>query len=291
MEAKPSNPQAHRRHVTWKEIFERLDKVDRQGMVYGIPKNGMLLTAFLRKAIPTADITKADWILDDIVDSGRTKAKAIAQCPGTPFVSLYEAKDQDSWLVFPWENEQDDGQDLVARQIQYIGEDSIRDGLLDTPARVVRSWDELYAGYRQSPDDILSRRFSSPDYDEMIVLRDIEFFSTCEHHLLPFYGKAHVGYLPKDGQVVGLSKIARLVHCFARRMQIQEQMTVQIANAMQRALHPLGVGVVIEAVHLCMIARGIKQHHAVMSTSAMLGYMRDKPESRAEFLDRIRTGS
>lgn len=162
----------------------------------------------------------------------------------------------------------------------HVGEDPDRDGLVDTPDRVARAFEEMTAGYREDPSLILARVFDVP-YDEMVVVRDIEFWSLCEHHLLPFHGTATVGYLP-HGKVVGLSKIPRLVQCYARRLQVQERMTQQIAEAMEEHLDPLGVGVVVRAHHTCMGARGIKCD-AHMVTSCLLGAMRDHGV-REEFL-------
>lgn len=168
-----------------------------------------------------------------------------------------------------------------------IGEDPDREGLRDTPDRVIRSWTEIYAGYGQDPASILATTFEDVNgYDEMILLRDIPFHSNCEHHMLPFNGKAHVAYLPKD-RVVGLSKLARLVECFARRLQIQERMTRDIAEAIMTHLQPFGAGVVIEANHGCMVCRGVKKENAVMVTSTLLGDFKN-PATRAEFMALIR---
>ena len=172
-------------------------------------------------------------------------------------------------------------EDAVVTLLQYIGEDPERDGLAGTPERVVRAWREMTAGYAEDPAEILSRTFEETS-DEMIVLRGITFHSMCEHHLLPFQGTAAVGYLP--GKVVGISKLARLVHCFARRLQIQERMTRQIADAVQQHLGARGVGVIVRAQHLCMACRGVRQEETEMVTSAMLGTLRSDATSRAEFL-------
>lgn len=171
--------------------------------------------------------------------------------------------------------------------IEKIGDDPTREGLLETPDRVVRSWETLYSGYKQDPKEILQKSFMSDGYDEMIILKNIDFFSTCEHHILPFYGKAKVGYLPKSGgRVVGISKLARLVECFARRLQIQERMTQQIAETILSCLDCAGVGVILEAQHLCMVARGVQKPNSIMTTSCLLGTFRDEPETRHEFLTR-----
>jgi GTP cyclohydrolase I len=177
--------------------------------------------------------------------------------------------------------------EAVREMLLAMGENPDREGLLDTPDRVIRSWTELYAGYHQDPADILKTTFGDVNgYDEMILLKDIPFHSTCEHHMLPFEGTAHVAYLPKD-RVVGLSKLARLVDCFARRLQIQERMTREIANALMDHLQPLGCGVVIEASHGCMVCRGVKKEGARMVTSALDGDFRN-PATRAEFMALIK---
>lgn len=174
--------------------------------------------------------------------------------------------------------------ELLVRSILIaIGEDPEREGLAETPKRVVKSWRELYAGYTQDPSEILAKSFACEDYDEMVLLKDIEFISTCEHHMLPFIGRAHVAYIPK-GRVVGISKLARLVDCFARRLQIQEQMTAQIACAISAHLQPAGVAVVLEAHHQCMSCRGVGKKNSKMVTSALYGVFRDNPATRAEFM-------
>ena len=182
--------------------------------------------------------------------------------------------------IFDFRNEAA-AEDAVATILRFIGEDPSRDGLADTPSRVVRAWREMTAGYREDPAEILSRTFDESS-DELILLRGISFYSTCEHHLLPFYGEACVGYLP--GNVVGISKLARLVNCFAHRLQVQERMTRQIADAIETYLGARGVGVVIRAHHLCMGCRGVRQQDTDMVTSAMLGTLRTDATSRSEFL-------
>jgi GTP cyclohydrolase I len=175
----------------------------------------------------------------------------------------------------------------VRQMLEYIGENPDREGLLKTPHRVVKSWKELFAGYKQDPEEILSTVFEDGSCDEMVILRDIEFTSTCEHHMLPFIGKAHVAYLP-SGKVVGLSKLARLVDCFGKRLQIQEKMTQEIAKAIETHLKPNGVAVVVAAHHQCMSCRGVGKKNTTMITSSMLGAFRDDPAVRGEFLSLIR---
>jgi len=176
----------------------------------------------------------------------------------------------------------------VRAVLEAIGEDPRREGLLKTPERVERSFRFLTRGYAENIDALLTSAVFEVDYDEMVVVKDIEVASLCEHHLLPFFGRAHVAYIPK-GRVIGLSKIPRLVDAFARRLQVQERMTVQIAQALQARLQPGGVGVVVEAMHLCMIMRGVEKQHSVAVTSCMLGSFRDQVQTREEFLGLIRT--
>ncbi|HLA65121.1 MAG TPA: GTP cyclohydrolase I FolE [Candidatus Saccharimonadales bacterium] len=164
-----------------------------------------------------------------------------------------------------------------------LGEDPARAGLVDTPDRVRRMYAELTDGYRTDPDALLNAASFAVEYDEMVVVRDIEFYSLCEHHLLPFFGKAHVGYLPR-GQVIGLSKIPRVVDMYAHRLQVQERMTQQVAGFLMERLDPKGVGCVIEATHLCTVMRGVKKHGATMVTSSMLGTFRRDARTRSEFL-------
>jgi GTP cyclohydrolase IA len=164
-----------------------------------------------------------------------------------------------------------------------VGEDPTRDGLVDTPIRVRKSLELLTEGYRLDPRDVVGEAQFEVEYDEMVLVRDIEVYSLCEHHLLPFFGKAHVGYLPQ-GRVVGLSKIPRLVDVFARRLQVQERLTRQIAECIQEVLDPAGVGVVVEASHLCMMMRGVEKQQSTTRTSTLLGRLRDDDRARAEFL-------
>ncbi|MFQ5616320.1 MAG: GTP cyclohydrolase I FolE [Anaerolineales bacterium] len=171
--------------------------------------------------------------------------------------------------------------------LENIGEDPNREGLLKTPDRVARMFDELTAGYHTDPAKMINDALFTVDYDEMVVVKDIEFYSLCEHHILPFTGKAHVAYIP-NGKVVGLSKIPRVVEMFARRLQVQERMTVQIAEFIEEVLHPRGVAVVVEGVHMCMVMRGIKKANASMTTSAMRGCFRESQKTRSEFMELIK---
>src|SRR5579864_6207247 len=176
--------------------------------------------------------------------------------------------------------------DLVRKILTLIGEDPNREGLRHTPERFERALRYLTSGYRQDPEKVLNGAMFQVCYDQMVVVKDIDFFSLCEHHILPFFGKCHVAYLPNK-RVVGLSKIPRLVNMFARRLQIQERLTNQIAQAIQNCIQPIGVGVVIEARHLCMAMRGVEKHRTETITSAMLGAFRENQQTREEFLSLI----
>lgn len=179
--------------------------------------------------------------------------------------------------------------EMVRALLRQLGEDPEREGLQRTPERFLKALEYLTSGYRADVESILSQALFTVDYDEMVIVRDIEVFSLCEHHLLPFYGRCHVAYLPQ-GKVVGLSKIPRLVDVFARRLQVQERLTTQIAETLSQYIHPAGVGVVIEARHLCMMMRGVEKQHSSAVTSHMMGQFRDCAETRNEFLSLIRNG-
>ncbi len=174
----------------------------------------------------------------------------------------------------------------LAKILRELGEDPNREGLLRTPERAAQALEFLTSGYRTSLDRILNGALFSVKYDEMVIVKDIEFFSLCEHHLLPFFGKVHVAYLPRE-KVLGLSKIPRIVDMFARRLQLQERMTQQIAQSLEHAINPLGVGVVCEARHLCMMMRGVEKQHSGAVTSSMLGAFRSRKETRDEFLSLV----
>jgi GTP cyclohydrolase I len=177
-------------------------------------------------------------------------------------------------------------EELVREMIVRLGEDPEREGLMRTPERVHRAYEHLMKGYKEDPEAMLKEALFTVTYDQMVIVKDVEMFSLCEHHMLPFFGKVHVAYIPK-GKVIGLSKIPRLVDMFSRRLQIQERLTTQIAETIQKAIEPQGVGVVIEARHLCMMMRGVEKQHSAAVTSSMLGCFRDEQETRTEFLSLI----
>ncbi len=179
-------------------------------------------------------------------------------------------------------------QDIIRELLGAMGENPTREGLVDTPKRVEQSLRFLTSGYAADVDEVLNNALFAVDYNEMVIVKDIDFYSLCEHHLLPFFGKCHVAYIP-NGKVVGLSKIPRLVDVFSRRLQVQERLTNQIAGTIRDKIQPLGVAVVTEATHLCMSMRGVERQNSVAVTSAMLGAFRDDARTRAEFLDLIKT--
>ena len=177
----------------------------------------------------------------------------------------------------------DDIQELIAKLLTAIGEDPTREGLVRTPERVALAWEYLARGYDLKLEDVVGQACFEEEYDEMVTVKDIDFFSMCEHHLLPFFGKAHVGYLP-DGRVIGLSKIPRVVEMYARRLQVQERMTQQIANAVMDVLKPKGVGVVVEGVHMCMQMRGVEKQNSYATTSHLVGEFKTNQKTREEFM-------
>lgn len=268
--------------------------------LYGVPRGGIpvayLVSGFIPGAVVVDKVEQSNVVIDDIVDSGTTRRRYTDEY-NLPFLDLArfleEPHKSNQWIVFPWEKTANDNDtsadDIVIRLLQYVGEDPSRAGLVDTPKRVLKAWKEMTVGYSQDPKKILARTFPAETYDEIIACTWIEFNSVCEHHLLPFLGTAHVAYLPaeQECQVVGLSKLARLVDCFARRLQIQEQMTLQIANALEKELNPRGVAVVLQAKHLCMACRGVQKHKSVMVTSAMRGVFKNNPAARQEFFSLI----
>lgn len=279
--------------------------------VFGIPRGGLVPALLLADALGgrvVESLYQADIIMDDLVDSGRTMKKAYdtafkVQQQTVVTAALYRkymtaisadtitsdtVLGKDTWLVFPWERpaegEDVSQHDIVVRMLQSIGEDVERPGLLETPSRVVKSWDTFFGGYKAKPEDIIKLfEDGAKDVDEMVLLTDIPVMSHCEHHMVPFIGVAHVAYIP-NGKIIGLSKIPKLVDVFARRLQVQERLTNQIADAMMEHMAPHGVGVVIKAQHFCMTTRGVKTPGVWTTTSAVRGYFKDKPETRAEFL-------
>jgi GTP cyclohydrolase I len=265
-------------------------------VVYPVPRGGIPVALALQRWFVKMEITDdpalAHVVIDDLIDSGATAARF----PDKPFFALLDKRPEqtvrnfpnpyhDKWIVFPWEGTAEGGiEDNIVRLIQFIGDDATRGGLLETPARVAKAWQEWCSGYGQDPADVLKCfEDGAEGCDEMVVVRDIPFYSQCEHHLAPFFGSATIGYVP-DGKVVGISKLSRVLDIYARRLQVQERLTVQIADALMEHLAAKGAGVVISARHMCMESRGISKQGAVTVSCALRGVFRDQASTRAEFL-------
>lgn len=265
--------------------------------VYLVPKNGLCLGIVLSDALAARNkrlpfkldigtITDKTLIFDDLIDSGSTLGQwpnndhaVLYRKPWSP-ATTYVVREIDKWIVFPFE-EVTPAADSVIRILQRIGEDPYREGLKKTPERFLKMMDEMTAGYYEKPKDLFESVFTCEN-DQMVVVKDIDFHSLCEHHLVPFFGQVHIAYVP-DGKVLGLSKFARLVEVYAKRLQIQENLTKQICDSL-KVLKPKAAMVVIEAQHLCMSMRGIKKQNAVTVTSSISGVFRHDEKARAEAL-------
>ena len=270
-------------HDLCTQLTRRLPQLEKYSYVYGVPRGGVIpakIVAMIIGAKVTENPECADLIVDDIIDSGRTRDQHCKKY-GARFEALVDKTSKEfqypprTWITFPWEINEDGEDvsmyDIPIRFLEAIGEDPSRDGLKDTPKRIVKSWKDLYKGYNQDPAEALGTVFENDgNYDEMVVLKDIEFYSTCEHHAQPFFGSVTIAYLPKK-KIVGISKLARLVEVYARRLQVQERLNQQIADSIMEILTPLGCGVVIKAKHFCMISRGVQKQNSVMFTSALKG--------------------
>lgn len=263
--------------------------------LYGVPRGGIPVTLLVRGILEklgcptllTDDPSRADVIIDDIIDSGKTKEKMKEINPNALFVAMTEAK-VDQWIVFPWEKGSENlgPEQNIVRIMQYIGEDVKREGLIETPARVIRSYEKLFGGYNKTPEDIM-KTFTEGACDNMVLLKNIELYSTCEHHMLPFYGKCHIAYIP-NGKVIGVSKLARLMEIYSRRMQIQERIGQQITEALEKYLQPLGSACIIEAQHFCMTSRGVEKQNSIMVTSSLTGVFEKDRDTRNELMNLIK---
>lgn len=283
------------------DFVENRVNIRKYDSIFGVPRGGIPFAAAIaaKTNLPLVPFPTPDsLVVDDIVDSGKT----MSGYPDNDFVAIhckrhslikptYYIRDiDDEWIEYFWEKNEAPCEDAVIRILEYIGEDPKREGIVETPYRVIKSFKELYSGYNQNPADLL-KTFDSDGYNQLVLVKDIELYSMCEHHMLPFIGKAHVGYIP-NGKVIGVSKIARLVDLYSRRLQIQERLTDQITSAIEDWLNPAGVACVIEAEHLCMRMRGVAKQNSTMVTSSLKGiFLEDCAKgraARAEFMGLIK---
>lgn len=270
---------------------------DRTGLkLYGVPRGGISALYLLAAAAHAHrqfniffqdNPHEADAIIDDIVDSGATRKRYAELCPGKPFIALIEGAHH--WVRFPWETREngadESATDIGIRLLQHIGEDPERGGLAETPARYIKAWEEWTSGYHVEPKDLLKVfEDGAEGCDQMVSVQNIPVWSHCEHHLAPFFGTATVAYIP-DKKIVGLSKLARVVNAYARRLQVQERLTNQIADCINEVLQPVGVGVSIRCRHMCMESRGIRTPNSSTLTTALRGAMLSDSQARAEFLN------
>ena len=286
MEIIVTNTQANQYKITWSEIITRANKLDKSKKYYGVPRGGQYIAALLN---PVDTINEADYIIDDLIDSGSTQKRYSSY--NKPFIALFNKQNEielkNKWLVFPWEvNDNIPIEDNIIRILEYIGENPNREGLIETPKRIVKMYNELYYAYKNPPPDIKLFKNGSDGiiYDQMIIDSG-DFYSTCEHHMLPFFGKYYFAYIPKpDGLIIGLSKIARIVNYFAAKLQIQERLGSDIVNYLDKALNnPLGIGIILKAEHLCKTMRGVKKQ-GLMTTAYLKGMLLNDINSKNEFL-------
>lgn len=267
--------------------------------VYGVPRGGIpvayLLAAHSRLFEVVQHPEQADWIVDDLVDSGKTRSGFKERFPGKPFHALADylptKKQPGQWIVFPWEQSlngaDESATDIPIRLLQYIGEDPNREGLKETPQRFLKAWKHWTSGYGQTPSSMAKVfKDGAQKYDEMLWENELPFYSMCEHHLAPFFGTCTIAYIP-DGAVCGLSKFKRIVDIFSRRLQMQERLTVEIADAIEEVLKPYGCGVVMKARHMCKESRGVQIQGSYTTSSALRGKFKDDPTVRAEFLSQV----
>jgi len=276
-----------KKYITWDEVFVRALKIKKKypnANFWGVPRGGQVVAGIIGNAVDK--IEDCDVIVDDLIDSGTTQERY--KNFKKPFEVLIDKKKEyhNEWIVFPWEIKENDTEetveDNVKRLLQYFGEDVTREGLLDTPKRFIKFFKEFL-----NPPEWNCTTFEGEGYDEMIVQTNIPFHSLCEHHIAPFFGYGHIAYIPNK-RIVGLSKLARTLETYSRRLQNQERITTQVAEFLQEKLDPKGVAVVLTAKHMCMEMRGVKKHDTFTTTSKMIGYFKDDSKARQEFLEFIK---
>ena len=279
-------------YITWEVVYDRvktiLDNTPKDKTFYGVPRGGQIVAGMTGRAVDK--IEDADIIIDDLIDSGATEQRYKKY--NKPFVALIDKRIelQNQWLVFPWEMRDNDKEesleetveDNVTRLLQFFGEDVTREGLRDTPKRYVKFFQEFL-----NPPKWNCTSFEGEGYDEMIIQKNIPFHSLCEHHIAPFFGEGHIAYIPNK-KIVGLSKLARTLETYSRRLQNQERITTQVAEFLYNELDPKGVAVSLTAKHLCMEMRGVKKHNTYTTTTKLIGAFKTDQSARQEFLNSIK---
>jgi GTP cyclohydrolase I len=275
-------------NITWEQVYHRLEETIKElpkgTKYYGVPRGGQIVAGMTGAAVDT--IEEADVIIDDLIDSGATEERYKKY--KKPFLALIDKRIelQGEWLVFPWEEQEGDTEetveDNVRRLLQYFGEDSTREGLLETPKRFIKFFKEFL-----NPPKWNCTTFEGEGYDEMIVQTNIPFHSLCEHHIAPFFGTGTIAYIPNK-RIVGLSKLARTLETYARRLQNQERITMQVADFLWKELEPRGVAVQLSAKHMCMEMRGVKKHDTYTTTTKLIGIFKTDSSARQEFLNAIK---
>tara|TARA_R110002126_G_scaffold35426_3_gene108976 strand:+ start:820 stop:1659 length:840 start_codon:yes stop_codon:yes gene_type:complete len=275
-------------NITWEQVYHRLEETIKElpkgTKYYGVPRGGQIVAGMTGAAVDT--IEEADVIIDDLIDSGATEERYKKY--NKPFLALIDKRIelQGEWLVFPWEEQEGDTEetveDNVRRLLQYFGEDATREGLLETPKRFIKFFKEFL-----NPPEWNCTTFEGEGYDEMIVQTNIPFHSLCEHHIAPFFGTGTIAYIPNK-RIVGLSKLARTLETYSRKLQNQERITMQVAEFLWNELEPQGVAVQLTAKHMCMEMRGVKKHDTFTTTTKLIGIFKTDSSARQEFLNSIK---
>ena len=272
-----------KKYISWAEIFKRAKKIKDlypKRKFYGIPRGGQIVAGILGNAVDK--IEDADVIVDDLIDSGATMKRYLKYKKPIEVLIDKRIEYKNEWLVFPWEAKDDGIEDNIIRILQYFGEDVNREGLKETPKRYVKFLREFL-----NPPEYNCTTFEGEGYDEMIVQTGIPFQSLCEHHLAPFHGEGTIAYIPNK-RIVGISKLARTLEFYSRRLQNQERITTQVAEFLQKKLDAKGVAVQLSARHMCMEMRGVRKHGTYTTTTKLIGYFKDNPSARMEFLNAIK---